>query len=41
MALLLLAVDANVANITRLDIGEEAIVVLLEHVAVVEVHLLL
>ena len=41
VAFLLLTVDADVANITRLDIGKEPIVVLLKHVAVVEVHFLL
>ena len=41
VALLLLSIYADMADISGFNIGQEPIVVLLNHVAVVEVHLLL
>lgn len=41
VALLLLSIYADMADISGLNIRQEPIVVLLNHVAVVEVHLLL
>jgi hypothetical protein len=40
MALLLLSINADMTNISGLDVRQKTIVMLLQHVAVVEVHLL-